>query len=426
MRRPKPASIQLRIESLALGGDGVAHAETEHGRRAIFVPSAFPGDLITAEVDFSRKPARARLLSIVEPSPDRVEPSCRDEGVCGGCDWMRLRPAAQLEAHVDIVRETLSRRLGDLPRIEAHRAPRTEGYRTRARLGVRANGSRAQVGYLGKRSHRLQDVENCIVLDERLQGMLPLLRSLLRSEIGEGDASIALGDSGRPVVELKWRGALRGEVFATIEQLVSQGTLAGAALWLDHAAMPARIGDPSVVTLGGDGEPLGIPSGGFAQAFPEVSVHLAEEAARFLEPAGEDLVELFAGSGNFTVTLARLAGSVVAVESQPEAAECARSNLRARGLEAKVVTADADSFPIPRKARKLLLDPPRQGAPGACQRIAASRVRRVVYVSCDPGTLARDLDGLKEAGFRVSRIATFEMFPHTSHMETLVSLERER
>lgn len=339
---------------------------------------------------------------------------------------MHLGVPAQVRAHAEMVKSAIERALSEAPPIVTHPAPRTERYRTRARLAIFATGKRAFVGYRPPRSHRVHDVPDCLVLDERLAIMLGILRELLSGERGEGEASIMLGASERPVLDLRFRGDLRGEVFGAIERLVEEGSLAGADIWLGEAKKPARIGDPSGWTVGGDGEPLMIPSGGFAQAQPEMSRLLVERAVALLEPEAADIVELFAGSGNFTVALARLAKSVTAVEAEAEAVEAARANLRARELSARVVHEDADAFEIPRKARHILLDPPRAGAPGASRNIAESRARRVVYVSCDPGTLARDLSTLKEGGFALEAVETFEMFPHTSHIETLALMERAR
>jgi len=419
-------TLPIRIDSLALGGDGVAHLGEEHQGRAVFVPGALPGETVRAQIDLASKPARGRLLEVVDASPNRVEPACKEAGRCGGCDLFHLHADAQPTAHAEMVRSLLSRAVSDLPPVVAHPASPTERYRTRARLAILVNGSRPQIGYRRSRSHRIHDIDDCLVLDERLAPMLGLLHELLTGERGEGEASIALGGDSRPVLDLRWKGTLGGRVFAALEELVKTERLAGADVWMGDAKKPARIGDPDTWTVGGDGEPLLVPSGGFAQAHPRTSLLLVERAVALLEAEGEDVVELFAGSGNFTVALARKARSVVAVEADAAASDAARRNLKARQLEAKVVTADADAFDIPAKVRHVLLDPPRAGAPGASRRIATSRARRVVYVSCDPGTLARDLRTLAESGFRATAVETFEMFPHTSHVETVVALSRSR
>jgi 23S rRNA (uracil1939-C5)-methyltransferase len=425
-RRAAAARVRLDVESLAQGGDGVAHVETADGRRAVFVPGALPGDRIEADVDFGHRPARGRLLSVVAPSPDRRSPPCAEVGACGGCDWMHLDLGAQARWHARIVEAALGRAIGEVPKVVSHPAARSERYRTRARLAVRATGSRVLVGYHPPRSHAVHDVGGCIVLDERLARTIGDLRAVLARERGEGEAQIALGQGDRPVVDLRWTGELGGETFAAIDALVAAGAWGGADVRIGEARAPARIGDPTAQATGGDGGPLAVPSAGFAQAHPETSRALVARAVDLLAPDGDDVLELFSGSGNFTVALARRARSVVAVESDALAVAAARRNLESRGLAAKLVGADADAFDVPAKTRRILLDPPRAGADGACRRVAASRATRVVYASCDPGTLARDVATLAAAGFRLAVVETFEMFPHTSHVETLVALDRTR
>lgn len=425
-RRAPAVRLRLDVESLAHGGDGVAHVERSGERRAVFVAGALPGDHVEVEVDFERRPARGRLSSVVAPSADRVSAPCAEAGRCGGCDWMQLDVAAQARWHARIVEAALGRAVTDVPAVVAHPAPRTERHRTRARLAIVATGSRVLVGYRPPRSHAVHDVGDCLVLDPRLSRVFADLRDVLARERGDGEAQVALGANGRPVVELRWNGELGGATFAAIDALVAAKAWDGADVRIDGATAPARIGDPTVRTIGGDGEPLLVPPSGFAQANEEVSRALVDRAMELLAPDGEEVVELFAGSGNFTVALARRARSVVAVESDALAIASTRKNLEARGLSAKLVAADADAFDLPAKARLVLLDPPRAGADGAARRLAASRATRVVYVSCDPGTLARDAGTLAAAGFRLRDVETFEMFPHTSHVETLARFERAR
>jgi 23S rRNA (uracil1939-C5)-methyltransferase len=189
---------------------------------------------------------------------------------------------------------------------------------------------------------------------------------------------------------------------------------------------------------GADGALLVIAPGGFAQPSDEgasaVARRVAELALLTSGPEGappiwkearpRHIVELFAGSGTLSVLLARDAASLVAVEIDPDAAACARQNLAARGLAAKVTAADADAFTIPPRTEVVVLDPPRAGAPGATAAIAASSARAVVYVACDPPTLARDLGVLCQRGFAITHIETFELFPQTSHVETVVRAVR--
>ena len=144
-----------------------------------------------------------------------------------------------------------------------------------------------------------------------------------------------------------------------------------------------------------------------------------------LVPEGQRVVELYAGAGNLTVLLAQKAAQLTAVEDDSGACDAARENLRARGLRAKVSQADANTHAIGDAAQAVVLDPPRTGARAACGAIVKSKARRVVYVSCDPPTLGRDLEILSER-FQLVSVDLFEMFPHTSHIEAVALLERRR
>jgi 23S rRNA (uracil1939-C5)-methyltransferase len=152
---------------------------------------------------------------------------------------------------------------------------------------------------------------------------------------------------------------------------------------------------------------------------------LGERIATGFPLEGQNVVELFAGSGNLTVVLARMADSVLAVEADARAVAAARENIEARGLRARVVQADAGTFALPPGVRAVLLDPPRAGAADASEGLVRSRARRVAYVSCEPATLARDARTLAAGGFRLTAVETFEMFPHTSHVEILALFERD-
>jgi 23S rRNA (uracil1939-C5)-methyltransferase len=310
-----------------------------------------------------------------------------------------------------------------------HAAPRSERYRTRARLSVLAgsgaHAAKVTVGYRVASSHTIENIRSCHVLHEALEPLLAELSQLLAREEGSGEASIALGRDGKPVLSLSWKRELSEALFSGLDGRVQSGAWAGAEVRLSGARLPARIGDSTVHTVGGDGAPLVVPAGGFAQAQPALTQNLARRAIELLAPTEkDDAAELFAGAGNFTVALAPRVRSLVAVELNPEAVEAARRNLANRGLSVELSCGDADAFDLPPRVRLVLLDPPRTGAPGAAERMARSRALRVVYVSCDASTLARDVGRLAQGGFELRAVETFEMFPHTSHVEIVVLLER--
>lgn len=442
-------TLEAEIGELSPGGEGVAICAIDGERRAVFVPGVLRSERVRAEVDLERRPARGRLLAVLEPSAARVAPPCAHVERCGGCDWMALAPEEQAREHAAIV----GRLLGGAP-PRSHPAARALGYRTRARVHAEAKRGRVLVGMYARRSHAPASVDTCVVLDPVLDRARGALAGWLEGATGRGEAQLALGLPGEPrraVLELRWSGELPGAVFGRLERAVGAGELAGARVFSGgapppagresrrrrgarsaprFAGAPANIGDPTPFILAADGAPLRLAPGGFSQATEAGNALLARrvgELARALAPG--PCVELYAGAGNLTVLLAR-DREVVAVEQDHDACEAARANLAARGLTARVVEADASAYPIPRATRLVVLDPPREGARAVAEALAAralagqpGRAPAVVYVACDPPTLARDAKVLTAAGYVVRAVETFEMFPQTSHVETVVVLE---
>ncbi len=416
--------VSVEITGVAPSGEGVAHVTREGERRAVLVRQAAPGDRLRVRVDMARRPARGVIETIEEPGPDRVPSPCAYAEACGGCDWMPIAREAQQRLHLLHLRAALPAAGRDVP-VAYHLAPQDLGYRTRARLHARASGGRAKVGIFAARTHEPVHVPVCVVLAPALDAARLQLAAVLEGAVGDGEASIALGalrdEARQPVMDLRWSRELPAACFARFEEAVKGGALQGVRVWCGETTRPAVIGDPTPWIAGADGAPLELAPGGFSQAQEAMNRVLAGRVAA-LAPQGARTVELYAGAGNLTVLLARGAAQLVAVESDEAACEAARRNLRARGLEARVTCADAGAFPIPR-AQLVVLDPPRTGARQAAEALVASHVRHVVYVSCDLATLARDLDILAGA-YRVRAVEAFEMFPYTSHLESVVVLER--
>jgi 23S rRNA (uracil1939-C5)-methyltransferase len=427
-------TLEATIGELSPGGEGVAICVIDGERRAVFVPGVLEGERVRVEVDTSRRPARGRILAVLEPAAARVAPPCRHLERCGGCDWMHVGTGAQAREHARIVARLLERPVDE---VVAHSAPRTEGYRVRARVHVEARGSRVDVGMFARGSREPVAVDTCVVLDPVLDRVRAGLPALLEGARGRGEAALSLGDPARApraaVVDLRWKGDLPAPVFGRFERAVVAGALGGVRIFQGDVKTPARIGDPTPFIVAADGAPLRLAAGGFSQASEDGNALLAARVAALaaeLDPAdraGPPAVELFAGAGNLTVLLAR-ERDVVAVERDADACVAARANLAARGLAARVVEADASSFPVPKATRLVVLDPPREGARAVVERLAGARASRtaVLYVACDPPTLARDVRILTAAGWGLRAVETFEMFPHTSHVETVVALAAPR
>jgi 23S rRNA (uracil1939-C5)-methyltransferase len=422
--------MTLRIDDLAPGGDGVAHADQSGTRRAIFVPRTAQGDVVVAQVDFSERPARASLVEVVEGGPTRVAPSCPFVEACGACDWMHLSREAQRAARESHLRRALPEAWRDVP-VAHHDDVPSLGYRTRARLHVRVSGGRALVGPHAARSRDIVAVPTCIVLDPTLDALVAKLAAFFEGGDGRGELQMALGEGGKPVLDVRWTGRLAPSSFGRFEVAVTSGELAGASIALGDVLRPAVIGDPRPVIQGADGRPLTLASGGFAQASSAGNLALAGRVVALAEGAlagrpKRGVLELYAGAGNFTVLLASLplVGRIVAVESDGAACDAARENVRARGLSAHVAHGDADVVEIPDKTDLVVLDPPRRGAKDVCARLARSKVSSVLYVSCDAPTLGRDLGALA-ASYDLVNLESFGMFPGTSHSETLAFLRRK-
>ncbi len=422
---PRPLRLEVTVTSLAPRGDGVAHAMIDGERRAVFLSATARGDVLRADIDPSTRPARGRVIELLAPGADRVAPACPWSVRCGGCDWMHLSTGAQRATHVEHVRAALPAAWRGID-VVSHGAADALAYRTRARLHVRCDGGRVEVGMHEAKTHDPVVVDACVVLDPALETARRALPALFEGTRGRGEAQIALGVGRHPVLELRWNGEMEPVFFSRLERAVNDGHLAGARVAVGEVNRPAIVGDPTPWMRGADDQPLRLAPGGFGQASERMNTSLARHVAEVVRPWGIDrAAELYAGAGNLSVLLTREVGELVAVESSREGCEAARANLVARGLRVRVVEDDAACFKWSDKTRLVVLDPPRTGARLVAERLAASRVARVVYVSCDPQTLGRDLAILAET-YAPTSIATFEMFPQTSHVETVVALERRR
>jgi 23S rRNA (uracil1939-C5)-methyltransferase len=392
-RSPAPPEeiVELRIESLAAGGDGVARAPDG---RVVFVPFTAPGDLARVAIRERRaRWLRGEAVELLEPGPGRTDPLCPVFGTCGGCDWQHLAYDTQVDAKRTLLRDAIERiaRLPVPARFAFHGSPAPYGYRSRARVAA----ERGRVGFRRRRSHSICAVSRCPIL-------VPAL-----------DAPLARLADSPPGAEAEWE------------------LTAGAGGHVSVARLPVRdSGD--WVEIETAGERLRISAGSFLQANEALRGALA---ASVVEAAGADGVclELFAGAGFFTLPLARRFVRVVAVEANPGAVADLEENLAAAGL----VGVEIVAAPVERalEGRELasvdpdvvVLDPPRTGLPPeAREALAALGAPRVVYVSCDPATLARDIAVLGDRGYALTALDGFDLFPQTAHVEAVALLERPR
>jgi 23S rRNA (uracil1939-C5)-methyltransferase len=428
--------VTLQIEDLAPGGEGIGHADG----RAIFVAFTAPGDRVVVEVAPGDGVTHGELVEVLEAGPERRPPACPHFGPtgdrCGGCEWLHASAQAQLAAKGRALRETL-RKIGRLePGSYAWGgvvpSPAPLHYRSRAKFHLDRGAGR--LVFFRRRSHEPVPLVACHLLAPGLER----LRAAL------GPAVLAAGLSPREVSvewsELEGRGAALLALPAAGERERRKGEALLAALpGLAGLVLQAPEGGPLLV-----GQPAlrherapGRPAAGTCRSRPDVfqqanrgaNALLVEAALAELEPDGEEVLELFCGAGNFTGPLAARARGVAAVESQGPALELARADLGGGNVRffAGDALAVARAFarergPSARRFSRALLDPPRDGARGIGQVLRELGVTRAVYVSCDVATLARDLRGCVEAGFRIEQVRAFDLFPQTHHVEGLALL----
>ena len=400
------------VRDLARLGDAVV--ETEVG--TVLAAGAYPGERVElADVRKRGGALRGRLVRVIEPSPSRRDAPCPYADRCGGCPWMGLDPAAQRE----IKRRFVERATG--VETEMHPAPRELGYRRRARLAF----ARGRIGYRHRGARTVADVPSCAVLEPALDRALELARAEWGGKLaGEGEIALSLGDAGRAVIALRSETAQPPAAYEAARVLAGRDEIAGVSIRAGGATVDAAFGDPRERTIGPGGEALWGSVFGFSQAQDLVNAALVETAVALAEPAGARVLELYAGHGNLTVPLAAQAAELVAVEADPEAAEACRQNLSDRGLAAKVITGDAAAYAAGSRVDAVVVDPPRAGARDALAGIVGRAPARIVYVSCDTATLARDVEELRRARYLPDHAHAFDMFPHTAHVEAVVRLMR--
>lgn len=432
----------LEVESLDLEANGVARLDG----KVVFARGALPGERVRAAI-VRRKPKFdvAQTLEVLRPASMRVPPRCRHFDVCGGCSMQHLDARTQLA----IKQRALEDQLWHIGKVRAQTILRpiagpSWAYRFRARLSVRHVPKKGGVlvGFHERGSSYVADMRECHVLDPRAAALLMPLRELV--------AGLDMRDR-MPQIEV----AASDEVLALVFRVLDPPSAADRARLVDFARAHCfelwfqPKGPDSIELIHAPGSPDESPQSRLAYALPEFSVRLpfrptdftqvnhrinevlVSRALRLLAPrAGERVADLFCGLGNFSLPLARRAREVVGIEGSPTLTARAREAAAANGIgeeRARFETANLFELTPQRwqalgRFDRVLVDPPREGALEVCKALAADRHKplRVVYVSCNPATLARDAGVLVHTGgFRLRAAGAVNMFPHTSHVESM-------
>lgn len=432
----------IRVESLDLEGRGVARREDG---KVVFIEGALPGEEVTFQV-YRRRPAHelARVERIVRASAQRVVPRCHYFGVCGGCSMQHLEAGAQRAVKQRVLEDSL----WHVARLRAEWlmpaiGGADWGYRTKARIGVRKVPKKGGmlVGFRERRSSYIADMKSCRILPPAISDLLPALRELT------GALSIA---ERVPQIELAVGEHTTVLVLRNLEPINARddALLAGFVAdhpWLQIWLQPAGL--DSIYRLHPKEAPeltyslpefdltLAFLPTDFTQVNTGVNQMLMRRAMQLLAPqAGEHIGDLFCGLGNFSLPIARLGARVSGVEGSAALVERAAHNAKRNGLAAQcsfyaanLFDSTADSLAALGRFDKLLIDPPREGAQAVVQALGGGQMpQRIVYISCNPATLARDAAILvHEKGYRLRAAGIANMFAQTSHVESIALFERD-
>lgn len=432
-RRKQTPDFPIRIEKLSHEGRGMA----QWGERTLFVDGALPGELVSVRLtQKSSKVAEGVTVSVHRSADKRNRPSCPHAAVCGGCSLQHMRHADQVTHKQNTLRELFTREGVDcdwateLPPLIGPLA----GYRRRARLGVRwvHAKQRVLVGFREKASNFIADIDACEILDQRLGPFLHRLEATIASlsnperipqvEVAAGDDTVAL--------------VIRHLETLTEEDrhhLVNLGETTGWHVYLQpkgpdsvHVLWPTQTAPMLSYRLGELGLEYRFAVTDFTQINPHINRAMILQALHLLQLKGtERVLDLFCGLGNFTLALATRAASVTGVEVSETMVERVLQNARHNQLE----TIDAHAFDLTETVidqvwantdyDTVVVDPPRSGAREVLETLSLKTVQQLLYVSCNPATLARDAAILKTRGFVLAEFGVMDMFPHTSHVESM-------
>jgi len=447
--------VELTIEKMSSDGNGIART----GEGVIFVSGALPGEVVEAEISQRKRDfALARVTRVIQPNPKRITPACPSFGTCGGCQLQHASYGLQLEIKADIVRDALTRIGGftstavlgaaNVQRVKCEPSPSQWGYRNKAAFPVRKIKGKPTAGYYEAGSHRLALLRSCPVnaaplnsLFTAIQGELP---SLYLGVYDEREHKGALRHivlragiyTGQTLASLVVNGRLSAKNMNSIAGLC-RALKNVTTFTLNHNSRPGNtiLGDRTEAIKGDgciseklDEWTLRYDTSSFFQVNTDQAIAIYRHV-RDLASAGKakDVLELYSGVGSLTCYLAR-AEQLTAVEEWRSATGLMSKNLESNGLtNVMVINGKAEDVMTRLSGPHdlLVMDPPRSGCERpVLDRIIKMKINRVIYVSCNPATLARDAKVLKEAGYTLKSVRAFDMFPQTVHVETVVLMER--
>lgn len=379
--------VMIKIDSVAFGGDGVGRSDN----MVVFVPFSAPGDELEIEITQLKKSfARGRILQVVKPSPLRAEPRCRYYGKCGGCSYQHLDYPYQLESKKKQVEESF-RKIGKIANpsvFDVIPSPQIYHYRGRAQYHARAVSQGWEIGFMDVLGGRLLNIGHCEIMDETINEKL----YAIRKEKG------LLSDENDLII---WSDCLSGEENESITRIVK-------------------------------GKNFQVPRDGFFQANLYLTDKLVDEVCHLIEPEKVNtLIDAYCGSGLFSVFLSPYVVKVIGIEINEKSVRCAQVNISQAGVRnAEFIQGDVEKvlqeklLPVDH-ADLIVLDPPRTGCEKAVLKdMIDLQPFKIIYISCNPATQARDVKYLNEWGYNLLSLLPLDMFPQTSHIEVIGLLEK--
>ena len=431
-QRIPEATAEIEIESLSHEGRGVGHLDG----KVVFVDFALPGESVEFKYSKqSKKFDQGRAVNIIKASSDRVAPVCEHFTVCGGCSMQHLSNEKQISIKQDALMDMFKHMAQTQPKniLQPLRGP-IKHYRQKARLGVKyvENKGKVLVGFREKGSAFLADLLSCQVLHESVGSRLSVLSDLImtmdaRSSIPQIEVAI---DDSKTALVFRHLESLSDSDRAALTEFAQQydfqimlqcgGPDTIAALWPENPApLSYRLNEQDIT--------IEFQPNDFTQVNNEINQSMVSRALSMLELSAEDKVlDLFCGLGNFTLAMARQCAEVVGVEGAQSMVLKARENAQKNNINnasffAADLSVDISNEPwLQQKYDKILLDPPRSGAMEMLKHIGKLGAKRIVYVSCNPSTLARDTQILvNEYAYTLLDAGVMDMFPHTAHVESI-------
>ncbi len=412
------------VERLDHHGAGIAYLN----KKPLFIDGTLPGEeVVTQLVEEKSKFARGKLIKILQPSEKRAEPFCPHYHECGGCDLQHLDYDQQLTHKQQTLRQLMRKFAGSEIELDAPVLGEQLGYRRRARVSlfVDKKTRQLQFGFRKKQSKQIAQVTDCPVLSPQLNVLLPeIYAELQKFKKPEqlGHVELVLGDNG-PCITLRHMSKLADSEVGALAELATRHK---ASLYLMPQSDELDLIEGDMPFYQETGVTVPFTPNNFIQVNQAVNQKMVAQAIKWLDPQQNDRVlDLFCGLGNFSLPLAKQVKQVVGVEGVAEMVEKATNNASLNQINnAQFYHAnleqdfDGQTWSAG-KFDKILLDPARAGASGIIDQVSALGAGRVVYVSCNPATLARDSQSLIEQGYQLTKLGMLDMFPHTSHLESM-------